>query len=130
MSLSGQTAVHEAVLSTRDFADRAAMDQAEASRLAVIVEELVTNLYEHGGLDERAVFTIDLCLTAEDLSIVLTDPGRSFDPSLDQFDLPVPETGGGTGLKLVRAWAIETGYKTKRGVNQFKVRLPRQASGT
>lgn len=102
------------------------MDEAEASRLVIIVEELVTNLYDHGGLNTEAVVMIELSLTATDVGMVLTDSGRPFDPSFARLDRPVPARGGGAGLKLVRAWAIHTDYETAEGFNRLEVRLARQ----
>ena len=126
LTLSGAAAIHQAVQAAREFAERAELDKVQASRLAIIVEELVANLYDHGGLEREASFTIELGLTAKDLNLVLTDCGMPFDASSAKLDRALPERGGGAGLKLVRAWATETAYGTENGVNRLELRLPRQ----
>ena len=110
----------------RHFAANAAMIDAEASRLAIVVEELVTNLYDHGGLDDEAIFTIELSLTVTDLSLVLVDPGKPFDPFSAKPSRPAPARGGGAGLNLVRTWADEMDYEHTAGLNRLRLRLPRR----
>lgn len=101
------------------------MTETEASRLAIVVEELVTNLYDHGGLNDDAVFTIEFSLTTSDLGLVLVDPGKPFDPLSAKFDRPVPPRGGGAGLNLVREWASQMDYESTAGSNRLRLRLPR-----
>jgi len=123
LRLSGPTAVHDATAAARDFAEAGGLDEADASRLAVVVEELVTNLYDHGGLGEEDEFFVELSLTEVDLRLVITDPGQPFDPGgADNGDLP--QRGGGAGLKLVRAWASQIRYQSAKGRNQLVVHLP------
>ena len=102
------------------------MIESEASRLAIVVEELVTNLYDHGGLNDDAIFTIELSLTATDLSLVLVDPGMPFDPFSAKLSRSAPARGGGAGLKLVRSWAGEMDYEHMAGLNRLRLRLPRR----
>src|SRR5690348_8310695 len=125
LSLSGPSAVHEATLAARDFAGAAALAEADASRLAIVAEELVTNLYDHGGLADHAIVTIELSATDAEVVVILTDPGRPFDPGLATLDGPIPSRGGGAGLKLVRAWATDMDYETANGENRLRLRLPR-----
>jgi serine/threonine-protein kinase RsbW len=103
------------------------MAETEASRLAIVVEELVTNLYDHGGLNDEAVFTIELSLTTSDLSLVLADPGEPFDPFPAKFDRPVSARGGGAGLNLVREWASQMDYESTAELNRLRLRLPRRS---
>jgi len=74
LRLSGPTAVHDATAAARDFAEAGGLDEADASRLAVVVEELVTNLYDHGGLGEEDEFFVELSLTEVDLRLVIGIP--------------------------------------------------------
>ena len=91
--------------------------------LAVVVEELVMNLYDHGDVGPGDEIMVDLSLTEVDLRLALTDSGQSFDPgSADNGDLP--QRGGGAGLKLVRAWASQIRYQSADGRNQLVVHLP------
>ena len=123
LTLSGSTAIHDATAAARDFAESGGVDEADVSRLAVVVEELVMNLYDHGDVGPEDEIMVDLSLTEVDLRLALTDSGRSFDPgSADNGDLP--QRGGGAGLKLVRAWASQIRYQSADGRNQLVVHLP------
>lgn len=124
-SFSARAGVHEATIAARKFAENAAMTEPEASRLAIVVEELATNLNDHGKLNGDATFSIELSATAKNVSIVMVDPGEPFDPFSSKLDRGVPARGGGAGLKLVRTWANHTAYETGEGLNRLQVCLPR-----
>ncbi|HEX4801112.1 MAG TPA: ATP-binding protein [Sphingomicrobium sp.] len=117
--------MHEATLAARNFAEAIALAEVDASRLAIVVEELVTNLYDHGGLGDDAMFTIDLSATDAEVVMILTDPGKPFDPASAKVDAPTRSRGGGAGLKLLRAWASYTHYQTVEGRNRLRLSLPR-----
>ena len=129
LRLSGPTAVHDATVAARQFAERAKVDETDASHLMIVVEELVTNLYEHGGLGWDDLFELELSATDEAISLLLLAPGNPFDPGDAQTDNGIPERGGGAGLKLVRAWADRIDYQREDGRNRLAVRLPRRAIG-
>jgi anti-sigma regulatory factor (Ser/Thr protein kinase) len=121
--LSGPTAVHDATAAAREFAESGMVEESDVSRLVVVVEELITNLYDHAGLGSEDQISLDLSLTEVDLKLVITDSGRPFDPgSADNGDLP--QRGGGAGLKLVRAWASQIRYQSAQGRNRLVVHLP------
>ena len=122
--------MHEATVAARGLAESASLEEAETSRLAIVIEELVTNLYDHGGLDAAAEFIIELSITDDQITLVLTDPGAPFDPSFARLESAIPARGGGAGLKLVRAWAIHTEYEAAEGVNCLRVRFPRRGGRT
>ena len=124
-SLSGPAAIHEAVAASRSFAATFEIPEADAARLAIIVEELVTNLYDHGGLGPDDTFEIELSATAIDIRLVLLDSGKPFHPLAAARDRKTPARGGGAGLKLVRAWATSADYRSIDGVNRLAVSLPR-----
>ena len=126
LRLSGPTAVHDATVAARQFAESAEIDERDASRLAVVVEELVINLYEHGGLATEDQFELELSVTDDAISLLLLAPGDEFDPGRAQQDSGIPERGGGAGLKLVRAWAERIDYQRKDGRNRLAVLLPRR----
>ncbi len=116
-------AVHDATAAAREFARSGGLDDDKISRLAVVVEELVMNLYDHGEVSTEDEISVELTLTEVDLKLVITDPGRPFDPgTADNGDLP--QRGGGAGLKLVRAWASHIRYQSADGLNQMVVHLP------
>ena len=120
--------MREATLTARSFADSAGIDEADRSRLAVLVEELVTNLYDHGGLGVEDVFDIELSSTGTDINLVVIDPGQPFDPRVAGDGDAIPSRGGGAGLKLVRAWASHIDYRTADGRNRLAVVLPLRRS--
>lgn len=124
LSLSGPAAAHEAVLATRAFADGAGVHPEGAARLAIVVEELVTNLYDHGGLRAEDAFSLELQFTGDSIDVVVTDPGKPFDPPAPDPDGAIPSRGGGAGLKLTRAWADRMDYQTKGGLNRLHLTLP------
>jgi anti-sigma regulatory factor (Ser/Thr protein kinase) len=117
--------VHEATLASKNFSRSTRIDEADAARLAIVVEELVANLYDHGGLGVDDAFEIELSATSTDISVVLIDPGTPFDPGLAKLGVNSPPRGGGAGLKLVRAWAKHIDYQSINGVNRLAVVLPR-----
>lgn len=125
IAISGPTAIHVATDAARNFAQRAGIGTVEVSRLAIVVEELVTNLYDHGGLEVDDVFEIELSTTIADIKIMIIDRGRSFDPGMASLSSPVPARGGGAGLRLLRDWATHMEYRTSAGQNRLSVVLPR-----
>ncbi|HVU31412.1 MAG TPA: ATP-binding protein [Sphingomicrobium sp.] len=127
LRLSGPRAVNSATDAARTLAGRVGIDESDAARLAIIIEELVTNLYDHGGLGFDDVFELELFATGEELGVVIIDPGTPFDPGLADLGRKVPRRGGGAGLKLVRAWASRTEYSSIGGFNRLAVLLPKSA---
>ena len=103
-------AVGEAVRLARNFSTGAGLDSDAAARLAIVVEELVANLVDHGDLPEGTPIELEFSQQARGVILVLVDNGAPFDLRLapEPGELP-PERGGGAGLALVRAWAqVET----------------------
>ena len=67
--------MHEATRAVRDFARVAEINEDDASRLSIIVEELVTNLYDHGGLNAEDVFDLELSTSDTEINLVLIIEG-------------------------------------------------------
>lgn len=113
-----------ALTAAEDFASEAGLDARGGARLAVVVEELVSNAVRHGA-DDGSI-TIDLTMAVSDgqVLLVLEDDGVAFDPTDDRnFRGPDPETGGGVGLALVKAWAKGFDYARENGRNRIELRL-------
>ena len=113
-----------ALAAAEDFAHAAGLDARGGARLAVVVEELVSNAVRHGAAD--GTIAIELTLDARDgeVALVLTDNGVAFDPTADRnFSGPDAETGGGVGLALVKAWANTLAYRRDDGRNVVELRL-------
>lgn len=111
------------VRGAQDFGERCRLDKGQAARLAIMIEELVTNLVEHGGIDENGV--IELVLTREDgvIAIALSDTGVAFDLRTVESDHDIPDRGGGAGIDLVRAWADIVDYQSKNGENRLILKM-------
>jgi len=124
LSLSGPGAVHEATLAAREFAESAGIDQADVAHLAVVVEELVTNLYDHGGLGPTDSFEIRLAVRRADTIVVLIAPGEPFDPRGAFASSGTGSRGGGAGLRLARSWSSQIDYQYADGQNHVAVLLP------
>ena len=104
------------------FAEAAQLDPRSAARLAVVVEELVTNALRHGAAGGPLAIEMALTRSAEGIAIALQDDGVAFDPTARRaFAGPDSETGGGVGLALVRAWAGSLAYRRDGGRNRLDV---------
>ncbi|TVV72681.1 ATP-binding protein [Sphingomonas solaris] len=117
---------HAVALATgfaRGFARRHRLDEDAAARLAIVIEELVTNLVEHGGAPGCP---IDLALVrmAGVVDITILDSGTHFDPRDAVTSTLPPARGGGVGISLVLAWATVTDYCQANGRNRLMLRLP------
>ena len=124
LSLSGPETVHDATRAARAFAVNADLDHTAAAHLCIIVEELVTNLYDHGELTAADVVDLTLAATATGVRLSLTDSGKRFDPRRAEADSPTPDRGGGAGLKLLHSWAREINYRVIDGRNHLTLLLP------
>ena len=113
-----------ALAAAEDFATDAGLDARGGARLAVVVEELVSNAIRHGTAG--GTIAIDLALEAGEgqIALILEDDGIAFDPTEQRaFAGPDPDTGGGVGLALVRAWANSIAYARKDGRNRIELLL-------
>ncbi|MGN7726275.1 ATP-binding protein [Luteimonas sp. 22616] len=101
----------------------------------LIVEELASNVIEHGGADVAAgerELSVDIGIDGDRLSLQFSDDGAPFDPTAaaapdldaDIEDRPI----GGLGLHLIRQLAEEISYRRDGGFNLLKVilRIPTQ----
>jgi len=131
LSLSGPTAVHDAVVAASTFAERAGLAGASASRLAIVVEELAMNLYDHGGLGADDAFDLELSSSRAEVRLVLIAPGPEFDPRQSISREFSSSRGGGAGLDLVRTWSRLLEHDYVEGRNRLALALPiATASGT
>lgn len=120
--VSGPTALGDAVAVTRRFASDHSLGPRDEARLCIIVEELVTNLIEHGGLEQP--IGIELAHAGAAVMVTLEDCGLPFDPRNPPDTDAVPSRGGGAGLRLVRAWSEIIGYEATGGRNRLELSVP------
>ncbi|WP_156679587.1 ATP-binding protein [Sphingomonas profundi] len=107
----------------RRFAEQAALPRDPRERLAIVVEELILNIVEHGAADGGA---IDLMLAREgdEIRLVIEDAGIFFDPRDVEPPATLPQRGGGVGLALVRAWTRIDRYARANGRNRLELAIP------
>jgi serine/threonine-protein kinase RsbW len=98
-----------------------------AARLAIVVEELVANIFDHGGLKPDECVEMSLSRLGREVSLTLEDRGNAFDPR--QPPLPNVETAGaGAGLGLINAWTRILSYESAGEVNRLELIIPLDAT--
>lgn len=117
-------AVREGVGCARRFARRADLGDDAVARLCIVVEELVTNVIEHGTPPADSEIALDFALKANAVALTLSDAGPLFDPCRAELPAVIPERGGGAGLALVRNWASAFDYERREGRNVVRLLLP------
>lgn len=121
----GDDAVRAGVGAVDGFCADAGLDGGDAARLAIIVEELVANIVEHGGGGATAAIELSLKRAGGGpVELVMSDDGVAFDPREAPGDAAIPDRGGGAGLNLVRAWASILDYRREGGRNRIELSIP------
>ena len=120
--MAGPGAVAAALTAARRFAELQGLAAGVADRLAVIVEEWVANVIEHGSPRPGSRIGLRLERVGEGVRITVTDAGIAFDPRETEESGPNLERGGGAGLALIRAWAEIEGYRRHAGRNRLVFR--------
>lgn len=128
-SLRGSGAVSEASHAARAFGEVQWLTEDELARLCIIVEELIANLYDHGGLRESHEVQLNLQSEPGGIRIVITDPAAPFDPRSPTAPSQQVERGAGAGIDIVRAWAEFVSYSTTAEGNRLELLLPIGAQG-
>lgn len=123
-TLRGKAAVTEASAAARRFGEAQWLAEDELARLSIIIEELVTNLYEHGGVQYDHEVELALLVEPGAIRITLRDPGTPFDPRSAPTPRARPERGGSAGIDIVRAWAVFVDYQTSNEGNRLELLLP------
>lgn len=114
-------AVKTALAAAHDFAGRAGCDETMCVRLAIIVEELVSNVVEHGQCAAGSCIKITVSTSEKSVSLSLCDSGIEFDPrTAPAPDIP-PERGGGAGVAMVLAWSREVTWERRGGRNHLRL---------
>ena len=124
IDVAGPTALGDAIAWTRRFARDQSLAERDQARLCIIVEELITNLCEHGICDTEREIGLELSLRDSALAVIVEDNGVPFDPRTARDDAAVPERGGAAGLRLVNAWAEIVSYANGTGRNRLELLLP------
>ena len=122
--LAGDDAVIQASDAARAFGEMQWLSEDETARLCIIVEELVANLYEHGGVGHDDEVILTLVSEPKGVAITVTDPGTPFDPRQPRRKAAPSGRGAGAGIDIIRSWAIITGYEVTDEGNRLELLLP------
>jgi anti-sigma regulatory factor (Ser/Thr protein kinase) len=95
-----------------------------AGHLAIVVEEWIANLVEHGGPHHGARIVLRLSLDGGTVRLSISDGGRAFDPRAAVFEGPNPERGGGAGLAMIAGLCRIAGYSRRAGRNRLVLEMP------
>ena len=114
----------DASSAARRFGESQWLTQDELARLSIIVEELVANLYEHGGMTGDQQVGLAFLSEPGAIRITIRDPGTAFDPRTAQPARQRPERGGSAGIDIVRAWAVFLDYEATSDGNRLELLLP------
>lgn len=121
---NGPESIHCAVALVHEFSAASSLTPSHTARLAILVEEAVTNLYDHGQVQPGFTGSLALSDDGDGVGICLCDSGKAFDPrEADECHGPDEERGGGAGLALIRAWAEIVDYRSEDGRNQLELKL-------
>lgn len=100
-----------------------------AMQLVIALDEILTNIVTHGGLEQGERIALSVLAQAGVLSAVVEDPGPPFDPLRDA---PPPVLSGsvaqrpigGLGLHIARTLAQRINYERRNGRNRLSLELP------
>lgn len=112
---------------TADFAQKAGLSDKDLFALQIIVEELVTNVIDYGGIPagEHAV-RVDLSAEDGELVIAIIDRGREYNPLLREApDVTLPAEQrpiGGLGVHFCKKLTDSQEYERRDGCNVLILR--------
>lgn len=117
-------AIRQSLQFTRDFLSACDLEPRLKVKLAIIVEELVTNALHHGGQTQHTTLSFELSEENGAIRLLMEDNGVAFNPlAVPPIKAPNPQTGGGIGLAIVQAWAKETSYTREAETNRLSLTL-------
>lgn len=106
------------------FAGDAALGDEASEKLAIVVEEWLINVVEHGEAAPDSRIALSLERLEGLVRLTVTDAGQAFDPREAVFEGPNLERGGGVGLALIQAWTHIAAYRRRAGRNRLVLELP------
>ena len=122
--LRGSDAISKAIAAARAFGEASGLGKDQLARLCIVIEELVANLCDHGGLIGLDEVELTLLGEPHHVRVTLVDRTPPFDPRLAPPGEQNPERGGGVGVDIVRAWAQIIGYEVTADGNRLEFLLP------
>ena len=127
LRLEGDSAIAQAVDATRAFGQAQRLTGDDLARLCIVVEELIANLYDHGGVTEQDEVQFALARDSAGIRVSIIEGGISFNP----WSAPIAAEngqGGGAGVRLIRAWAELIRYHSSDDGNQLELLVPVDAA--
>jgi serine/threonine-protein kinase RsbW len=106
------------------YAERTGLPTDTAYQVTLVLDELVTNIVSYGvAPGETRPITLSLSWAGGVLEIVLSDPGKPFDPR----SVPPPDTGaslddrriGGLGVHIARSFMDSLDWRHDGGRNHL-----------
>ena len=111
-----------------DFLGKAGVDERCAHHVALMLDEILTNVATHGGAPLTSV-NVSVEVHADRVSAEILDFGAPFDPrgarDPDPAVAPVDRPAGGLGLMLVRQVGCELDYKRRGDRNWTRFSMAR-----
>lgn len=124
LSLHGNRAIGQAADAARKFGEAQRLEDDDLARLCIVIEELVANLYDHGGVTEREEVHLSMARDPVGVRVTISDPGSPFDPWSGPRAAESSARGGGAGLSLIQAWAVLIEYRSTDEANRLELLLP------
>ncbi len=116
--------IRQSLQFARDFLAAYEFEPRLQVKLAIIVEELVTNALHYGGKGQDFSFSLELKEENGAIRLRMEDNGNAFNPlAVPPVKSPDPVTGGGIGLAIVHAWARDTRYAREGQTNSLGLTL-------
>jgi anti-sigma regulatory factor (Ser/Thr protein kinase) len=115
----GRETVARALAAARRFAG----EGEAADRLAIVVEEWVANVIEHGRPPKASRVVLGFARRSGALSLTVSDAGRAFDPRGAEDRGPNLARGGGAGIAIIRAWCRIEAWRRAGGRNRVTLVL-------
>ena len=123
LRLQGDRAIIQATDAARAFGIARSLAPEDVSRLCIVIEELIANLYDHGGVTWQDEVLLEMALAPNGVRVAISDFGLTFDPWSGQP--PADSIGGaGAGIRLIRAWAERLSYVSSDAGNRLEFLLP------
>ena len=119
-----RSAILQSIEYAREFLAGHRLDPFVEVKVAILVEELVSNVLRHGGADRDIYVWLLLSASGEVVTLEIEDDGVPFDPSTAARTMgPDPLTGGGIGLAFVQAWGDEIAYARIEDRNTLRLKI-------
>ena len=128
--LRGPTAIREANEIVRHYSLDAGLAPEDRAKLSIVVEELVANLYDHGGVQHHDEVELTLSVGSRGINLVLVDPGSPFDARKVRPKQRRTTSGAGAGTHLVRSWTEFVEYRVEVGRNRLELNFPPATGAT